>query len=307
MTIAQMLYFNTVCQYMDLTMAAQQLKISPSELSIVLEQICAECGTELFRHRCNAIDLTDEGAVLRQEIEGTLKHYRQLKEKIQGGHLERNYVRVGFPPVCGLNIASEIAALFKRRHPNTALQLTEEGNDALFKALDEDQLDVIIASPDWESAEEATGIPPVYEILPIWNDQLLFAVSIHHPLAQQESVSWEDIMRIPLILLSPNDELTQHIEERLRQSGFQPPAQLCFISQLYTALTLIETNFAAGFLPAKAIHHHPRIKELLYPRAERQLFYLIFRKDRHLFQAVSKFVDTARELFDKDERKSKLF
>ena len=68
MTLIQMLYFYTVCEYMSFTKAAEKLRISQPALSSAIRQAEEKCGVELFKHRANSISITDEGIVLRQPI-----------------------------------------------------------------------------------------------------------------------------------------------------------------------------------------------------------------------------------------------
>ena len=68
MTLIQMLYFYTVCEYMSFTKAAEKLRISQPALSSAIRQVEEKCGVELFKHRANSISITDERIVLRQPI-----------------------------------------------------------------------------------------------------------------------------------------------------------------------------------------------------------------------------------------------
>ena len=154
MTIVQMLYFSTVCQYMNLTKAAQKLHISQPALSAVIKQIEAECGVMLFQHRANSIHITDEGVVLRQEVEPILQQYRHLETLISGKRLDRKYIRIGLSPIRGTGIMSEISALFKRRYPEIQLQLYEEGTKHLYEDLDLGKVDLINTTPKREMTDQ---------------------------------------------------------------------------------------------------------------------------------------------------------
>ena len=298
MTIVQMQYFSTACQYMNLTKAAKELRISQPALSAVIKQIETECGVKLFQHRVNSISITDEGVVLRQEVEPILQQYRHLKTLISDKRLERNYLRMGVPPLQGTGILSEISALFKRRHPEVQLHLFEKETSQLYVDLDRGRVDLIIASPPWDMPEERMEASEAYAALRLRDMRLVFAVSSRHPLAQRERVEWEDIVKQPLILLDESYDMTRFIEEEIKQCGYRLPPDACFTSQIYTAMILIEANAAASFMPLEAIQHNPRVKGLDFPGAEGQPLYLVFRRDRHLFQAACLFVATAREVLD---------
>ena len=296
MTIVQMLYFSTVCQYMNLTKAAQKLHISQPALSAVIKQIEAECGVMLFQHRANSIHITDEGVVLQQEVEPILQQYRHLETLIPGKRLDRKYIRIGLSPIRGTGIMSEISALFKRRYPEIQLQLYEEGTKQLYEDLDLGKVDLIITTPKREMTDQELEASKEYAAFHLRDIHMVFAVSKSHPLAQRERVEWADIVQQKLILLDESFDMTRYIEASIKQDGYQLPADTCFTSQVFTAMIFIEANAAAGFMPADAVQHNPRVKGLLFPGAKGHPIYLIYRRDRHLFHAAKMFVATAKEL-----------
>ena len=297
MTIVQMLYFSTVCQYMNLTKAAQKLHISQPALSSVIRQIESECGVMLFQHRANSISITDEGVVLRQEVEPILKQYKHLETMITDSHLERNYIRIGLLPILGMGVMSGISALFKSRYPDVQLQLTEKETGQLYEDLDSGKVDLIITTQKKEMPEEAADSIKEYESLRLRDLHMVFAVSQQHPLAHLDRVEWADVVQQPLIMLDESIEMIDDIIAKIKQDGYHLPADTCYTNQLYTAMVFIETNTAAGFLPIDAVQHNSKVKGLLFPGTERYPVYMVYRRDRHQFHAAKLFEKTAMELF----------
>ena len=146
MTIVQMLYFHTVCQYMNLTKAAEKLHISQPALSAVIKQIETECGVQLFKHRANSIAITDEGLVLQQEVIPILEQYQHLETLMSSHKLDRNYLRIGLSPFRGNSAMPEIAARFRQKYPGVQLMITEGGTPSLYENLDLNKFDLIITS-----------------------------------------------------------------------------------------------------------------------------------------------------------------
>lgn len=297
MTIVQMLYFSTVCQYMNLTRAAQKLHISQPALSSVIKQIESECGVMLFQHRANSIRITDEGVVLRQEVEPIIKQYKHLETMIIDRRLERNYIRIGLLPILGMGIMSGISSLFKSRYPDVQLQLFEEETNQLYEDLDSGKVDLIFTTHKKEKPEGAVDSIKEYESLRLRDIHMVFAVSQQNPLAYLDCVEWADVVQQPLIMLDESFEMINDIVMKIKQDGYHLPVDICYTNQISTAMTFIETNTAAGFMPVDVVQHNSRVKGLSFPGVEKYPIYMVYRRDHHQFHAAKLFEKTAMELF----------
>ena len=297
MTIVQMHYFNTACQYMNLTKAAEKLHISQPALSSVIKQIEAECGVQLFRHRANSISITDEGIVLQQEIQPILERYQHLERLLAAGKLDRNYVQLGLSPFRGNSVLPDIAAAFQRRHPNIQLIITEGGTPYLYDNLDLNKFDLIITSRKAGFSEEDWEQSPLYGHIRLKDLYMVLAVSTSNPLAQKDAASWQEILREPLILLDNTYSQKTAIANLLAKEGYSLPENVCYSNQVHTIIRFIEKNAASGFLPTDIVEENSKMKGLHFPGSETHSIFLVWRKDRHLFHAARHFVETARDLY----------
>ena len=301
MTIVQMLYFNTVCQYMNLTKAAEKLHISQPALSAVIKQIETECSAQLFKHRANSISITDEGLVLQQEVIPILEQYQHLERLLSSHKLDRNYLRVGLSPFRGNVAAPRIAALFRQRYPEVQLIITESGTSDLYEDLDLNRLDLIITSRKPGFSREDWQRSPLYGCVRLNDLQTVFAVSTENPLSRKESVTWAEIVQEPLMFLdkavAQKDEIIRHIAE----AGYQLPENVCYANQVHTIIRFVECSAAAAFLPLDAVKANPLLKGLAVPDLEPHAIYLVWRKDRHLYHTARKFVETAQEIYHQGE------
>ena len=66
MTLNQIRYFVTVCQYQNFTKAAEKLHISQPGISKAMTELESECGTALFHRMHNSITLTPQGKARRR-------------------------------------------------------------------------------------------------------------------------------------------------------------------------------------------------------------------------------------------------
>ena len=89
MTLIQMKYYMTVCQYMSLTKASRELHVSQPALSMAIKKLEDKCGVSLFHHAANSLAITDHGIVLLEEITTIVNQYRNLEQLLSGNLLNR--------------------------------------------------------------------------------------------------------------------------------------------------------------------------------------------------------------------------
>ena len=63
MNINQLKYFNAVCEYGKVSVAAQILHISQPSLSSALKELEQEFGVNLFKRQHSGMSLTNEGRI----------------------------------------------------------------------------------------------------------------------------------------------------------------------------------------------------------------------------------------------------
>lgn len=298
MTLIQMLYFNTVCEYMSLTKAAEKLRISQPALSSAIRLVEEECGVELFKHRANSISITDEGIVLQQEIQPILERYGHLERLLANKKLDRNYVQIGLSPFRGNIVLPAISERFQQNYPSAQLIITEGGTSYLYESLDLNKFDLILTAKKPGFSEEDWANSTLYSYLKLTDVRMVFAVSTANPLAALESVSWQQVLQERLILLDSTYSQKNTISRLLSRDGYQLPDNVFYTNQVHTIIQFVEKNVACGFLPEETANDNPKIKALPFPDSEVHPIYLVWRKDRHLFHAAKHFVETAQELYE---------
>ena len=191
----------------------------------------------------------------------------------------------------------DIVAQFQQKHPGIQLIITEGGTPYLYENLDLNKFDLIITSKKPGFSEEDWERSPLYGHIRLKELYMVLAVSTENPLADKDSVTWQEVIQEPLILLDSTYSQKQMIAEHMAQAGYSLPDNICYSNQVHTIIRFIEKNAASGFLPMDIVEENPKMKGLLYPDSEKHSIYLVWRKDRHLFHAAKHFVETARELY----------
>ena len=82
MTLIQMRYFYEVCQWQNITKAAEHLHVSQPTISVAMQTLEAETGLNLFHREGRKIIVTNEGEKLLGKVKHILDQIDQLKFRI---------------------------------------------------------------------------------------------------------------------------------------------------------------------------------------------------------------------------------
>ena len=297
MTITQMRYFKTVCQYMSLTKASRELHVSQPALSMAIKEIENTYGLALFHHNANSLAITEVGTVLLQEVSTIIDLYDHLEIMLSDHILEKNYVRVGFVSMNGKNAILTMISEFRRLHPEIQLFLTEDSTQELYKALDCGKVDLISAEKKPEVSQKEWNDSSLYRHKKLEKIQMSFAVSAMHPIAKRTFVSWQDISKLPLVLPDKFNQLSKTVQRELEASQCSMPKEVYYTTQISTVEQFIENNVACGFLPTEIIEDNPCICALPCPPIMDDWLYLVYRKDQHMTLPIRQFIQTAVDSF----------
>lgn len=297
MTIVEMEYYQTVCKYESLTKAANHLHITQPTLSVAMKNIEKECRVSLFTRTSNSITLTDEGKVLLDEIEKVLSQYTELMHSINELNLSRKYLRIGMSTLNGNLVFPKLLKEFNQLHPDIDVISFEKSSQEQFEMLDKGLLDLILTVHTFH-AQGLEKIHPAeqYGHLPLIETSTCFCVSKDHALADQNTVTLEQISKEPLVMLTDNFSQTIRIK-RLLQTHHLPCRIIHQTNQMYTIERFIEQNSATGFLPKAVALNNPNIHPIPF-LDETRYVELFWRKDHYLFSSAKAFIQLAKSLYN---------
>ncbi len=210
----QLRYFIKVAEKQNLTLAAQELIISPPALTATLRRLEKELGCQLFDHSGRSIILNTRGQILLQYAQTALKALDTAKEEIALAQQHSDsHLTIGLasPLIC-----HDLLKAFLEQHPE--IQLTHQVlriNQLKSPALKQ-EVDFIISSkediplPGWEGQLIKT------------NNYLALAVYPSHPLASRSSIRLDELSNERLILPPREYCFRQHLDNVFKLAGFSP-------------------------------------------------------------------------------------
>lgn len=302
MTLTQLQYFQAVCRYENFTKAAEALHISQPAMSAAMKDLERECGVPLFIRNKNSLKVTEEGQVLLDEANLVLGQYGCLDHVVRNLSLSRKYVRVGLSTLSGNQVYPEMLREFKSRYPDIQVMSTEESTKRQFEMLEAGLLDATITIKRMEDEKAQAQFDAEFCHWPMIPTRQVFCVGLDNPLAKESFITMQQISGEPLVLLKDNFSQTGRIKRAFKQRGLEYQV-MHYTNQMYTVERFVEKNIAAGFLPESVAKANPQIAGIPYEGTDEAYIEIFWKRDRFLFDAPKKFIETAKELYPKKTAK----
>lgn len=194
-TLRQLSYLVTVADHGTLAAAAAQLHLSPSALSLALDELDRSLGVQLtLRRRAHGVRLTPAGRAAVTRGRRLLRDAGELAASVGGVAGEAaGVVSIGcYPTLAPVVLAPWIAAV-ARRHPRIRVEFVEDDQDDLQRRLLDGGLDLAVL---YEYA-----LDPGLEHTPVAANVPHLLVARDHPQAGDDPVDLRSVADEPMVLL----------------------------------------------------------------------------------------------------------
>ena len=144
-TLRQVSYLVAVAEHGTLAAAAETLHVSPSAISVALDELDRALGVQLtLRRRAHGVRLTPAGRAAATRGRRLLRDAGELATSVGGSGEVAGVVSVGcYPTLAPAVLAPWIAAL-RERHPRARVEFVEDDQDRLQRRLLDGELDLAV-------------------------------------------------------------------------------------------------------------------------------------------------------------------
>ncbi len=287
MELYQLRYFQAVAEAGTLRDAAEQLMVSQSAVSRAVTLLESEIGVELFTRCGRANELNRFG---RAFLRSSIAAQRSLKTAVMGvrqlAGVDAGIVVVGFLNSLGVTAVPRLIRLHHDRNPWSQFELHQRSGSELVDDLISGGIDVCLTyamTPD-----EAPGV----SWRKLFTERLYAVVDRRHPLAQRESIGFDELADQPFVVLERNHTLRRVFDDACARHGITPT--IAFeVTDITTLRGLIGARLGVGVLPRTATPN-PDIAEIALD--DEQLVRPIaigWMGNRYLPPSAAAFRDTA--------------
>jgi DNA-binding transcriptional LysR family regulator len=271
------------------TQTARELFLTQSAVSHSIKSLETDMGCRLFDRVGKTVMLTQAGEQLLPHAEKILREMEQAR--VGMGTLKNwgyNRLRVGAPAAFADSLIPSVLLHLRKDHPRTlpALELTD-GTESL-DPLEARRVDLTLA---------LAGKPDErFLMVPLFQDELAFAVLPAHPWAKLGSAPLDQIGPQPLILPGRNTASWRLIDEHFRadQITLNPAYESASID---ASLALARGGAGVALVPSWSITKESELVSVSTGRRRlRRQWVLVHWRGRRLNLVETAFVEACRKL-----------
>jgi LysR family transcriptional regulator, nitrogen assimilation regulatory protein len=212
MKLHHLKYFLAIAEEGSFSAAARRVHVAQPALSQHMKILETELGVRLFERTAHGIKLTPFGDKLREHTIAIQRHIELALDDVRStGQVLRGEVRMSLPvALSGLLIAPLITAV-KDKYPGIDLKITDLMMIDASKLLQSGGVDIAIL-PNASRLENV-------EVESILVEQICLVGKAVSPLMRGDSVAFEKLSRIPLVLAGERHELRKQLDAEALKSG----------------------------------------------------------------------------------------
>jgi DNA-binding transcriptional LysR family regulator len=223
--------------------AADACGVTQPTLSAGIKQLEAGLGVLLVQRGSRFIGLTAEGERTldwARRIVGDTRSMRQELSALRHGLSGR--LRIAVVPTA-LAMVSALTTPFRTRHPNVQFSILSRTSIEVLALLENLEIDAGITYLDNEPLGRVGSVP-------LYREHYRLLTASDAPLGDRDAVTWAEVARVPLCLLTPDMQNRRIIDRLLRNTGIEPHITLESDSMILL-YAHVRTGRWASVMPAR--------------------------------------------------------
>ena len=199
--------------------AAEACGVTQPTLSAGVKQLEDQLGVRLVERGSRFHGFTPEGERALEwarRIVGDARAMRQDIDALKRGVV--GHLRIAVIPTA-LPMVAQLTTPFRAKHPDVRFTILSSTSLDIGTALDNLEIDAGVTYLDNEPIGRVSAVP-------IWREGYRLLTSAGGPLGDRETVTWREVGRLPLCLLTTDMQNRRIVEGLLREAGVTPAPTL---------------------------------------------------------------------------------
>lgn len=292
MLFRQMKYFIAVVECNSFTEAAEQCYISQSAISQQIRSLEKELGVELIHRENRSFTLTPAGKYFYEQSKGILNEVEDIRrETFRIGKDKELELKIGYLRCYSGQELHQAVAEFSRLYPEVSIHIVNGTHEELYDLLRFGGADLVLT-------DQRRAFSDKYANFQLLKCGCYADLSVRSPLAEQESVTMEELKRQACILISSREQ--QNIEEDYYKNTLGFGGRFLFAENLEEGRLMVAGN--RGFLPVERVGTLPPcgtgVKRLPVMEQGQQLKrnYCLFWVKENASYYIEEFAEILRKL-----------
>ena len=243
MLFRQMKYFISVVECSSFTEAAEQCYISQSAISQQIRSLEKELGVELIHRENRRFTLTPAGEYFYEQSKGILNEVEDIRrETFRIGKDNEMELKIGYLRCYSGQELHQAVAEFSRLYPEVSIHIVNGTHEELYDLLRFGRADLVLT-------DQRRAFSDKYANFQLLKCGCYAELSVRSPLAEQESVTMEELKRQACILISSREQ--QNIEEDYYKNTLGFGGRFLFAENMEEGRLMVAGN--RGFLPVERV------------------------------------------------------
>lgn len=292
MLFRQMKYFISVVECNSFTEAAEQCYISQSAISQQIRSLEKELGVELIHRENRRFTLTPAGKYFYEQSKGILNEVEDIRrETFRIGKDKELELKIGYLRCYSGQELHQAVAEFSRLYPEVSIHIVNGTHEELYDLLRFGGADLVLT-------DQRRAFSDKYANFQLLKCGCYAELSVRSPLAEQESVTMEELKRQACILISSREQ--QNTEEDYYKNTLGFGGRFLFAENLEEGCLMVAGN--RGFLPVERVGTLPPcgtgVKRLPVMEQGQQLKrnYCLFWVKENASYYIEEFAEILRKL-----------
>ena len=206
MTLTELRYIVAVARERHFGRAAEACFVSQPTLSVSIKKLEEELDVKLFERGSSEVSLTPLGEEIIHQAQQVLEQAAVIKEIAKRGKDPlAGPLRLGLIYTIGPYLLPALVKQAIASVPQMPLMLQENFTTRLLDMLRAGELDCAILAEPFPDSGLATA--------PLFDEPFMVVVPTHHPLAQRDQISAEELKRETMLLLGTGHCFRDHVLE----------------------------------------------------------------------------------------------
>lgn len=206
MTLTELKYIVAVARERHFGRAADACYVSQPTLSVAVKKLEEELDLKLFERSASEVSVTALGEEIVRQAQSVLEQAANIKEIAKRGKDPLSGpLTLGVIYTIGPYLLPDLVRQMIAHTPQMPLMLQENFTVKLLEMLRTGEIDCAILAEPFPDAGLA--------IAPLYDEPFLAAVPVHHPLAEKNYVTTEELKRETMLLLGSGHCFRDHVLE----------------------------------------------------------------------------------------------
>ena len=304
-------YVLAVAKHGSITIAANELFITPSTLSKAIQGLEQDLGVPLFDRVGKRFSPTFAGEQFLRRAEEIVNIQREMQAELRDiAALRAGRIRIGLQ----LNTARrtiQAIGIFHKLYPDIEIQVFEDNSASLSEQLAKGNVDLMIANAD-------PDIQKNFDLTVLSNTKLILVLPKTHPIIKK--AVWIGDGKYPTIQLSqcrdelfilppPNQRMGVVLKELLTANGI-PSHTKIYATTIGTILRLVAEGLGITITfdqTAETFERELNLAILQFDHAQNQSLIAATCPNHYVSEAVRHFIRICEEIFQDNMSESSLY